>query len=69
MKMKAFILFILPFLIMSCSLDIPEEENRIRWITEIEIPLGEESVNLGSLSDDSSIFIRLLINTLIRTSG
>ena len=58
--MKAFNLFILPFLIMSCSLDIPEEENRIRWITEIEIPLGEESVNLGSLSDDSSIFIRPL---------
>ena len=58
--MKAFNLFILPFFIMSCSLDIPEEENRIRWITEIEIPLGEESVNLGSLSDDSSIFIRPL---------
>ena len=58
--MKVFNLFILPFFIMSCSLDIPEEENLIRWITEIEIPLGEESVNLGSLSDDSSIFIRPL---------
>ena len=45
---------------MSCSIDLPEDEILFRWITEVEIPLGEESVNLGSLSDDSSIFIRPL---------
>ena len=49
MKMKKFYLLIIPLFIMSCSLDIPEDDNRIRWITNIEIPLGEESVNLGSL--------------------
>ena len=50
---------------MSCSLDIPEEENLIRWITGIEIPLGE-SVNLGSLSDDSVSLSGLSINTLTK---
>ena len=60
MEMKKFYFFILPIFIISCSLDLSEDEILFRWITEVEIPLGEESVNLGSLSDDSSIFIRPL---------
>ena len=52
------ILFSLFFI--SCSLDIPDKDNYLRWTTNFEIPLNEQKIHLGSLSDDSDISIKPL---------
>ena len=59
MRLK-YLLFV--FLIfISCSLDFPIEENDLlRWTTILEIPLSEQKVDLGSLSENSEVFVKPL---------
>ena len=54
-----YFLFLFLF-ITSCSLDIPEDDELLSWTTSLEIPLGEQKIDLGSLSEDSSIFVKSL---------
>ncbi len=58
--MRIFYFLFLSFIITSCSLDIPNEDEFIRWTTNLDIPLLEQKVDLGSLSEDSSIVVRPL---------
>ena len=58
--MRLYKLILLSLFLVSCSLDIPEEDNYLRWTTNFEIPLDEQKIHLGSLSDDSDISIKPL---------
>ncbi len=58
--MKILYYIFLSFIITSCSIDVPNEEDFIRWTANLDIPLLEQKVDLGSLSDDSSIVVRPL---------
>ena len=56
MKFKAtFLAAILS--IFSCSLDLPEEGNYLRWTTTLEIPLVTQEITLKTLAEDSLITI------------
>lgn len=60
MKLWIYNLILLSFFFISCSLDIPEKDDYLRWTTNLEIPLGEQKIHLGSLSDDSDISVKPL---------
>ena len=52
-------LFALPLLILvlSCSVDIPEEGGYLKWTTTLEIPLIKDEITLETLAEDSLISI------------
>ena len=54
--------FILIIFFVSCSPDIPENGNFLKWSTNIEIPLFTDFITLETLAEDSLISIENLSN-------
>ena len=54
--------FILIVFFVSCSPDIPENGNFLKWSTNIEIPLFTDFITLETLAEDSLISIENLSN-------
>ena len=55
-------IFILITFFISCSPDIPENGNFLKWSTNIEIPLFTDFITLETLAEDSLISIENLSN-------
>ena len=55
-KNKLFALFLL-ILFISCSVDVPEEGEFLRWTTTLEIPLFKDEITLETLAEDSLISV------------
>ena len=49
-------LFLLIF-VLSCSVDLPEEGEYLKWSTTLEIPLIKDEITLETLAEDSLISI------------
>ena len=62
MGLRIYKLLLFSLFFSSCSIDIPEKDEYLRWTANLEIPLGEQKVHLGFLSDDSDVFIKPLEN-------
>ena len=62
MGLRIYKLLLFSLFFSSCSIDIPEKDEYLRWTANLETPLGEQKVHLGSLSDDSDVFIKPLEN-------
>ena len=57
-----FLAYTLIILLGSCSPDIPEDGNFLKWSTNIEIPLISDFITLETLAEDSLISIENLSN-------